>query len=58
MKLAAAIKQASESPEFISRFKDTSTIVTFKAPVEYTENLRLNLKKYEEAVKIAKIQPE
>lgn len=57
-KLTAAIKTASASPEFLSRFKDTSTIATYKTPTEYTENLRVNLQKYEQAAKLAKITPE
>jgi tripartite-type tricarboxylate transporter receptor subunit TctC len=57
-KLTAAIRQATESPDFISRFKDTSTVVNFKTPTEYTENLKASLKKYEQAVKLAQIQPE
>ena len=57
-KLTAAIKAASESPDFLSRFKDTSTIATYKTPTEYAENLRANLQKYEQATKLAKITPE
>ncbi|MBC7436874.1 MAG: tripartite tricarboxylate transporter substrate binding protein [Bdellovibrionales bacterium] len=57
-KLAAAIKQASESPDFIAKFKDTATAITYKPPVEYTENLRANLRKFERAVKSAKIAAE
>lgn len=57
-KLSAAIKKAVESPEFNAQFKETSTIVTYGTASEYAENLRNNLKKYERAVKLAKIQPE
>ena len=57
-KLTAAVKKATESPEFISRFKDTSTLVTYRNPTEYAEILKVNLKKYGEAVKLANIQPE
>ncbi|MES2977819.1 MAG: tripartite tricarboxylate transporter substrate binding protein [Pseudomonadota bacterium] len=57
-KLTAAVKKATESPEFTSRFKDSSTLVTYKNPVEYAELLKINLKKYGDAVKLANIQPE
>ena len=57
-KLAAAIKKAVESPEFVAQFKGTSVSVTYGGPAEYAENLRRNLRKYELAVRGAKIQPE
>lgn len=57
-KLSAAIKQAVESPDFIARFKDSSTVIRFNSSAEYADNLRKNLKKYERAVKLANIQPE
>lgn len=57
-KLAAAIKQATESPDFIAKFKDTATAIVFNGPADYTTNLRNNLRKFERAVKLAKIQPE
>ena len=57
-KLSAAIKQASESPDFIARFKDTATAIIYNGPADYSANLRNNLRKFERAVKLAKIQPE
>ena len=57
-KLSNALKLATESPEFVARFKDSATIPSFMNPSEYTENLKINLKKYEQAVIRAKIQPE
>lgn len=57
-KLSAAIKQASESPDFISKFKETATAITYKSPAEYTENLLINLQKFERAVKSAKVAAE
>lgn len=57
-KLTAAVKQATQSPDFIARFKDTSTVITYRTPAEYAENLKVNLKKYELAVKLANVQPE
>jgi tripartite-type tricarboxylate transporter receptor subunit TctC len=54
-KLSKAIKQATESPEFQAAFKSTNTLVTFTTPAEYAENIRRNLAKYDEAVKLAKI---
>lgn len=57
-KLSAAIKQASESPDLLARFKDTATVVSFRPAGEYTENLKRNLGRYERAVKLANVQPE
>ena len=57
-KLAAAIKQATESQEFIARFKDTGTVPAYKTPAEYAEIIKANLKKYEQAVSVAKVLPE
>ena len=57
-KLSNAIKLATESPEFIARFKDTGTVPSFMDPSEYTKSLKANLKKYEQAVSLAKIQPQ
>jgi tripartite-type tricarboxylate transporter receptor subunit TctC len=53
--LSKAIKQAVESPDLLEQFKKTSTIIHYTTPEEYSENIRRNLKKYERAVKIAKI---
>ena len=57
-KLAAAIKAACDSPDFAAKFKDTSTIVTYKSPAEYTENLKVNLQKYSDAAKLSRIAAE
>lgn len=54
-RLSRAIKQAAESPDLLEAFKKTSTIVKYTTPEEYAENLRRNLKKYQRAVKIAKV---
>lgn len=58
VKLTAAVKKATESLEFTSRFKDTSMLVTYRNPAEYAEILKVNLKTYGEAIKLANIQPE
>ncbi len=57
-KLAQAIKQASESADFLSKFKETGFTIGFMNPAEYTEQVKKNLRKYERAVALAKIQPE
>ncbi len=54
-KLTRAVKEAAESPDLLKSFEKTSTIVRYTTPEEYAENLRRNLRKYERAVKIAKI---
>jgi tripartite-type tricarboxylate transporter receptor subunit TctC len=57
-KLAQAIKQASESADFLSKFKETGFTIGYMNPAEYTEQVKKNLRKYERAVALAKIQPE
>jgi tripartite-type tricarboxylate transporter receptor subunit TctC len=57
-KLAQAIKQASESSDFLSKFKETGFSIGYMNPAEYTEQVKKNLRKYERAVSLAKIQPE
>lgn len=57
-KLSAAIKQATESVDFAAKFKDTATVVAFRSGPEYAENLKRNMVKYEQAAKVAKLQPE
>ncbi|MBC7436879.1 MAG: tripartite tricarboxylate transporter substrate binding protein [Bdellovibrionales bacterium] len=54
-RLSRAIKQAVESPDVLEAFRKSSTIIKFTTPEEYTENIRCNLRKYDRAVKIAKI---
>lgn len=54
-KLAAAMKKAAESPELIESLRKLGVVVNASTPAEYAENIRTNLKKYERAVKIAKI---
>ena len=57
-KLSAAIKLACDSPDFLAKFKETSTILTYKSPAEYAENLKTNLQKYADAAKLSKVNPE
>ena len=57
-KLAAAVKQAMDSPEFANKFKNTGITLNYKSPVDYAEHLKVNLKKYEVATGQARIQPE
>ncbi len=55
LKLSRAVKQAIESPDVVEAFKKTSTILTSSTPEEYSQNISRNMKKYERAVKRAKI---
>jgi tripartite-type tricarboxylate transporter receptor subunit TctC len=57
-KLSKAIRQATESQDFISSFKTIGQSIYFSTPEEYAETIRVNLKRYERAVKVAKIRPE
>ncbi|MES2976918.1 MAG: tripartite tricarboxylate transporter substrate binding protein [Pseudomonadota bacterium] len=54
-RLSSAIKQAVESADVKDAFRKSSTLIKFTTPEEYAENIRRNLRKYERAVKIAKI---
>ena len=42
-------------PDVVEGFRKTGLIVRYTTPAEYAENIRVNLKKYERAVRIAKI---
>ena len=54
-KLSKAIKLAAESPDLLEAFKKNHYILKYTTSAEYAENIRRNLKKYERAVKIAKV---
>lgn len=54
-KLSKAIKLAAESPDLLEAFKKNHYILKYTTPAEYAENIRRNLKKYERAVRIAKV---
>lgn len=54
-KLAAAIKKASEHPDVIEAYRKTGTVLSATTPESYAQNIQRNLKKYERAVKIAKL---
>lgn len=54
-KLSRAIKQATESPDLLDAFKKNHYIVKYTTPAEYAENIQRNLKKYDRAVRIAKV---
>lgn len=54
-KLSGAIRQAVAMPDFMEAFRNASTLIKFTTPEEYSDNIRRNLKKYERAVKLAKI---
>ncbi len=54
-KLSRAIKQAMESPDLVEAFRKNSSIARYTTPEEYAESIRRDLKKYERAVKFAKI---
>jgi tripartite-type tricarboxylate transporter receptor subunit TctC len=54
-KLAAAIKLASESPEIVDSFRPRGIDIKYTTPLQYATNIRASLKRYERAVKVAKI---
>ncbi|MSQ51731.1 MAG: tripartite tricarboxylate transporter substrate binding protein [Betaproteobacteria bacterium] len=57
VRLATAIRQAAESAELIDKFKDSGGVIISNTPLEYAEHIRRNLRKFERAVKLAKIEP-
>lgn len=54
-KLSAALKRVCEMPELIESQRRAGLTVRCTTPSEYAENIRANLKKYERAVRIARI---
>lgn len=54
-KLSSAIRQVSQMPDLVEGFRKNGVIIKSTSPAEYTDSIRANLKKYERAVKIAKI---
>ena len=57
-KLAAAVKLAVETPDVRVRFVAQGAIPTYMPPKQYGENIQQNLKKYKQAVEVAKIRAE
>jgi len=57
-KLQAAIKQATESPDFLAKFKETGFSLIYTNANEYGEIIKKNVRKYERAVKLANIKSE
>lgn len=57
-KLSKAAKSALETPVVKARLQAAGFIPTWSTPEGYTDNVRQNLKKYEQAVRISKIKPE
>ena len=53
--MAAAIKLASESPEIVDSFRARGIDIKYTTPLQYATNIRASLKRYERAVKVAKI---
>lgn len=56
-KLSQALREALNSAEVQKQFKLGSIVPLYTTPPGYTDNLRRNLRKYEQAVKIAKPEP-
>jgi preprotein translocase subunit Sss1 len=42
-------------PDFMEAFRNASTLIKFTTPEEYSATIRRFLKKYDRAVKLAKI---
>jgi tripartite-type tricarboxylate transporter receptor subunit TctC len=57
-KLSKALKQATESPDFVASMKKVGQSIVYSTPEAYSDLIRRNLKRYERAVKIANIEPE
>nr|MDP2190731.1 tripartite tricarboxylate transporter substrate-binding protein [Rhodoferax sp.] len=56
-KLSRAMKQATESPDFIDKFKAQFSVIKWTSPDEYREHLRESKKKYDRVVKLVNLQP-
>ena len=57
-RLTNAIREALDSKEVKDQFRSASIAPVYQAPAAYRDSMVRNLKKYERAVKLAKIQPE
>ena len=57
-RLSKALKEAMASPEVLEKLAGGSVIPTWTTPEGYRENIVANLKKYERAVKAAKVEPQ
>jgi tripartite-type tricarboxylate transporter receptor subunit TctC len=53
-KLSLALRETLNNAEVQKQFKLGSIIPRYTTPAGYTENLQRNLRKYEQAVKLAK----
>jgi tripartite-type tricarboxylate transporter receptor subunit TctC len=51
MKLSAAIKTALDAPEIRAKFKVLGSVPAWTSPDDYAQNIRVNFRKYGEAVK-------
>lgn len=56
-KLSQALRETLNNAEVQKQFKSGSIIARYTTPAAYTDNLQRNLRKYEQAVKIAKPDP-
>jgi len=56
-KLSLALREALNSPEVQKQLKLGSIVPLYTTPAGYADNLRRNLRKYEQAVKTAKAEP-
>jgi len=57
-KLSKALKEVMASPEVLEKLAGGSVIPTWTTPEGYRENIVVNLKKYERAVKASKVEPQ
>jgi tripartite-type tricarboxylate transporter receptor subunit TctC len=55
-KLSDAIKQATESKDFIDRFKGQATVIQWTSPSDYLKYLRENQTKFDRAAKLVNLQ--
>lgn len=56
IKLSDAIKQATESQDFIDRFKGQATVIRWTSPRDYLKYLRENQTKFDRAAKLVNLQ--
>ncbi|MFM9972016.1 MAG: Bug family tripartite tricarboxylate transporter substrate binding protein [Burkholderiales bacterium] len=56
-RLSGAIRQAAESADLIDKFKDSGGVIISNTPEQYAEHIRRNFRKFERAVRLAKIEP-
>lgn len=56
-RLSRTIRQATESRDFVDRFKESGATIEYASQQEYADSIRQKLQRYQQAVRRANIEP-